>query len=153
MTLEKNYQTIVMLGSVFSGKTCFLMNYNNDNPNYDVLGTIGTDFYKIENMRIWELGGACKRLVSLYINLAQHAYIIMFNNADLSTFIEIEIEWIPQIKKQNKKNLPIYLLENSFNGNKVVSDDEINKLIFKYNLRHKLVSKTCLIEIKNELLL
>ena len=152
---------IILLGNSGVGKTSILERFAYNKFNEDVLSTLGLNFVdknitlnngeKI-NLKIWDTMGQEKfhSLSKSYFRNVD-AVLFIFSIDDEKSFKNLKY-WIELFSMNNngKRNIPLYLIENKNDLNRLVDEDEINDFLNEHdNLKFK--STSAKLEEKNEI--
>ena len=157
----ENSCSLILLGSQNVGKTNFLTRYDSNYFNPIITTTVGINtgikVLKINNKNIYKL--------SLYDTAGQERFraipekyyrnsdgiLLLFELNNRESFNEIS-NWITQIEEHNEvekekekdQNIIIYLLGNKIdliiNGNDVISNEEKENLVKKFNVKYYEIS-------------
>ena len=135
---------VVVVGSPGVGKTCFLNSNNSEDPHYyDSTINIGVSFQIFQckldkntsiKLQLWDIKAS-----SRYIDLYQHFYkgasgcILCFDVSDRESFEHLP-NWIKIVRLCRGNNIPIVLIGTKSDLDQLISEEEINKLINKYEL-------------------
>ena len=142
---------IVVLGPAGVGKTCVINRYCNNTFLDATLSTIGAGFFpqtivldNVEvNMMIWDTAGE-ERFRSVAPNLLRGAngLILIFDITNTDSFTDIDVYlnmFLETAEYDPSKPLPIMLLGNKGDMEKVVSDDVINEWMQKNNINKYMI--------------
>ncbi|KRW99114.1 P-loop containing nucleoside triphosphate hydrolase [Pseudocohnilembus persalinus] len=135
----------IMIGNSFSGKSCVLYNFLHGsfktNSNY----TVGVEFSskqlkiqdKIVKLQIWDTAGQerFKAVARTYYRGAIGA-VIVFDLTNAESFQAIP-QWISDAKEYARNDVSIVICANKSDlvENRVVSEQEIDKLCKQYNVK------------------
>lgn len=144
---------IVVLGPAGVGKTCVINRYCNGTFLETTLSTIGAGFFPQTvnvhdtevNMMIWDTAGE-ERFKSIAPSLLRGAngLILIYDVTSPDSFNDIDVYlnmFLDTVEYDQSKPLPVMILGNKGDMEKVVLDAAINEYMAKNNIpRHKVVS-------------
>jgi small GTP-binding protein len=133
---------ILMIGDSNVGKSSILLKYTHDNFNNEHLTTIGLDFHvkylklndKNIKLQLWDTAGQerFRSIITSYFRDAQ-GILVVYDVTNKISFENVE-NWIKDINDNCKNNNNIFLVANKIDLNRIISEEEGNKLAQKYNL-------------------
>jgi len=151
----------VIVGDKNTGKTSLIKNYVNT-----IIPTIGVDFFStniiLDNkdikLHIWDTSGNRNflNIISVYFKNAI-GVVVVFSLSDYQSFNNIDF-WINQINSSNNDYKNIILIGNKHkNYSKIVSDEDIKKKCYEYNLIYfeadeNFIIQNCFIKMCNNIL-
>ena len=152
---------IILLGNSGVGKTSILERFAYNKFNEEVLSTVGLNYVNKNitlnngesiNLKIWDTVGQEKfhSLSKSYFKNVD-AVLFIFSIDDEKSFKNLKY-WIElfSINNNGKRNIPLYLIENKNDLNRLVDEDEINDFLNEHdNLKFK--STSAKLEENNEI--
>jgi len=133
---------ILMIGDSNVGKSSILLKYTHDDFNNEHLTTIGLDFHvkylklndKNIKLQLWDTAGQerFRSIITSYFRDAQ-GILVVYDVTNKISFENVE-NWIKDINDNCKNNNNIFLVANKIDLNRIISEEEGNKLAQKYNL-------------------
>lgn len=143
--MENNYDylfKLVLVGDSNVGKTSLLTRYTDSIFSTNYISTIGVDFKiktikideKLIKLQIWDTAGQERfRTITSGYYRGSHAILVVFDITNDDSFNDLD-SWFDEISKHTQDPF-IILLANKVDGNPVVDDERINKILEKYKIK------------------